>query len=296
MKPMLAIEYSKVKNLDISVGYYASPKLDGIRCVVLDGVAYSRSMKPIRNTSVQSWAKTNAVLLNGFDGELVSGSPVDDACFRNTSSIVMSEDGGSDWMFYVFDEYDNNLTYEQRYKQFKFAINTFRIDNVLLVEHVLVTSEQEVFKLEQEYIRAGYEGIMLTRTDSYYKEGRSGTKSPELIKKKLFIDAEYEIVGYEPLYHNANKAKINELGRTERSSHKENMVALDKLGSLVLKQQDGKQFYCGTGFDDNTRVDMWNNRDKLIGQYAKIKYFEQGNYDTPRFPVFLGIRSIDDVS
>jgi len=30
-----------------------SPKLDGIRCIIINGVAMSRSLKPIRNEYVQ---------------------------------------------------------------------------------------------------------------------------------------------------------------------------------------------------------------------------------------------------
>lgn len=50
-KPLLAC------NADLSkVRYpvYVSPKLDGIRCIVINGIAMSRSMKPIPNRYIQS--------------------------------------------------------------------------------------------------------------------------------------------------------------------------------------------------------------------------------------------------
>lgn len=102
-RSQLAIEYSKVKNLDLSQGYYASPKLDGLRCIILDGVAYSRSMKPFRNKEIQKFAQEYADELESMDGELISSSPTSPTAFRDSTSVVMSEDGGDNFTFYVFD-------------------------------------------------------------------------------------------------------------------------------------------------------------------------------------------------
>ena len=38
----------------------ASAKLDGIRCLIKDGVALSRTLKPIPNKSIQAWAQKYA--------------------------------------------------------------------------------------------------------------------------------------------------------------------------------------------------------------------------------------------
>jgi len=40
----------------LSYPLLASVKIDGVRCIIRDGVAMSRSMKPIPNASVQAWA------------------------------------------------------------------------------------------------------------------------------------------------------------------------------------------------------------------------------------------------
>ena len=52
---------------------YVTPKLDGIRCLFKDGVALSRTLKPIPNKSIQVWAKQYAKVLEGMDGELIVG-------------------------------------------------------------------------------------------------------------------------------------------------------------------------------------------------------------------------------
>lgn len=298
LRPQLAIEYSKVKNLDLSQGYYASRKLDGIRTLFLDGVAYSRSMKPIRNKHVQEFAANYAEELDGLDGELISGSPTDANVFRKTTSVVMSEDGGDNFTFYVFDCVDDAFKrdmFGERWLEISSIIHEFNHPQVIAVEHKLIYAEEELLALEKQYLDEGYEGIMLNSCKGYYKQGRSGTKNPELIKKKLFSDSEFKVIGYECLYSNQNEAKKDNLGHTERSTCKEGLVPMEKLGALKLITPEGKEFSCGSGFDDVTRVQLWKERDTLVGKLAKVKYFEQGNYDVPRFPIFLSFRELDDL-
>ena len=96
-KPMLACEADLTK---LSFPLLASPKLDGIRAIVRDGVVYSRSNKPIPNKFVQDRFKH----LEHFDGELIVGEPTAHDVYRQTTSHVMAHDKhGFDVRFYVFD-------------------------------------------------------------------------------------------------------------------------------------------------------------------------------------------------
>ena len=290
-KPALAIEFSKVKTLPKNL--LASPKLDGIRFCVFGGVAYSRSLKLIPNKFIQVYVKEHAASLEGVDGEIIIGSPTAKDCFNVTTSGVMRIEGEPDFGLYVFDRYSSNIVYSERYSKLFDDFKTFP-SRVIILSHSNVDSQQDIEALEQNYLKRGYEGLMLNNADALYKCGRSGTKNPELIKKKLFTDSEFEIVGYEPKYTNQNEAQTNELGRTFRSSSKEGMVALETLGALILKTDTGVTFNCGSGFTDDSRAYYWGIRDTLIGQLAKVKHFEIGAYKVPRHPTFLGIRdSID---
>lgn len=289
-KPALAIEFSKVKTLPKNL--LGSPKLDGIRFCVFGGVAYSRSLKLIPNKFIQAYVKEHASALEGVDGKIIIGSPTAEDCFNTTTSGVMRIEGEPDFMLYVFDKYDKDLTYYWRYMNLK-KFECFP-ERARLVSHLLVGTEEAIKSLEQEYLSYGYEGLMLNNADALYKCGRSGTKNPELIKKKLFTDSEFEIIGYEPKYTNQNEAQTNELGRTFRSSSKKGMLVLETLGALILKTDTGVNFNCGSGFTDVSRDFYWGIRDTLIGQIAKVKHFEIGAYKVPRHPTFLGIRdSID---
>ena len=90
IQPLLAkkAEYDKIQ-----YPVLATPKLDGIRCLMVEGVAMSRTMKPIPNQFVQE----ELAGLNGLDGELmVKGD------FNAVSSAIMSRDGEPDFFFHVF--------------------------------------------------------------------------------------------------------------------------------------------------------------------------------------------------
>ena len=287
MKALLAYTIEDTSSLSYPV--LASVKLDGIRCLVVDGVAYSRNMKPIKNEHVQ--ACIGKPEYNGLDGELIVGDIYAKDCYRQTNSGVMSKDGTPDFTYYVFDRWDMG--------DFKFETRYMHIPNLPFVEIVPqfeMSSEYELLKYERELLEKGAEGVMVRSLDGIYKNGRSTAKDGILGKLKRFSDAEYRVVGFVERMHNANEATINALGHTERSSHKENLIGRDDLGALVLETSDGQRFNCGTGFDDTLRAEIWRNRDTYVGRMAKIKSFLIGVKDLPRFPVFLGFRAAEDMS
>ena len=294
-KPLLAIEHSKVKTAPANM--YMSEKLDGIRCVVFGGVGYSRSLKPIPNEFIQSYIKEHAEKLEGFDGELIVGDKNAPDVFNKSTSGVMRHDGMPDFTFWVFDEYDAEAPWKVRYSRLE-QLHTYGglPNRVKLLPHFLCQGEEDVQCFESEVLELGGEGIMLRDADAKYKCGRSGTKTPELQKVKRFVDNEFLVIGFEPKYTNTNEAKINELGRTERSTAKAGMKALDTMGALILQTKEGEVFTCGSGFTDKLRDTMWAERAGLIGKLAKVKYFDVGSgYSLPRFPVFLGIRDGRDI-
>jgi len=53
MRAMLA---AKATLESVKYPVYVSPKLDGIRCLVENGVCYSRKWKPLPNKQLQEWA------------------------------------------------------------------------------------------------------------------------------------------------------------------------------------------------------------------------------------------------
>lgn len=293
-KPLLAAEV----NLDtLRFPVYVSPKLDGIRTLIIDGKAVTRSLKPIPNKHIRETLERHADLLNGFDGELVVGEPTAKDCFNVTSSAVMSFDGEPDFSYFVFDRIAGG-SYKDRWMDKRDVIfNTIdKLDFVISTPTWLVKDFEDVMDYEQQWVNAGFEGVMIRSPEGMYKYGRSTQKEQYLLKLKRFSDDEAVIIGFEERMHNGNQAETNALGHTERSSHKDNMQPMNTLGALIVKSKkfDG-EFRIGTGFDDETRQYIWDNRVKWLWTMVKYKYQACGVKDKPRFPVYLGIRSKDDL-
>jgi DNA ligase-1 len=292
-KPMLAATY--VKDGDIRFPALVSCKLDGIRCIILNGVAVSRTLKPIPNQYVQElFGKPE---LNGLDGELIVGSPTDPNCMQNTSSGVMSRDGQPDVSFYVFDDIN------EASREFSSRLNIARDraflscnKRVVLVPHSLVKTQEGLDAFETLMLERGYEGIMVRNPESPYKFGRSTLREGGLVKVKRFSDSEGTIIGFEEKFHNQNEAEIDNLGHTKRSHKQEGMVGAGTLGVLILDDPLWPEpVRVGSGFDDLTRKEIWDNMDSYLGRLWKYKYFGHGIVDAPRHAVSLGERHREDL-
>ncbi len=288
-KPMLAATIKDVKQLKYPL--FASPKLDGIRCVILNGKALTRNLKPIPNKFIREYLE-GIPELDGFDGEIMLKS----GDFNRVQSAVMSEDGEPDFYYAVFD-YHNECAYPyiDRLKKLSSIILALNQSRVTELPQYSVSKEAEVLDLEKEALADGYEGLILRSGYGTYKFGRSTLREAKLMKLKRFDDDEAEVVGVEPLYENRNAPTTNALGRTERSSHQENLVAQKMVGALNVKLKNGKEFSIGTGFDDATRKDLWARKKDIVGQQVKFKYQELSADGIPRFPVFMGFRDERDL-
>jgi DNA ligase-1 len=291
-KPMLACSESAHNFFDkLRFPLYASPKLDGIRATVRDGAVYARSNKLIANMYLQEKFKH----FEYFDGELIVGDPTSKTCYRDTCSVVNSKSKPvEDVRFYVFDHVKNpDLHYVERQNAI-LAWNS--CSDIRVLRPCLCDNLSILLEYEASVLSKGYEGVILRSLDGVYKFGRSTKSEQGMLKLKRFVDDEAEIIGFEERMHNGNAATTNELGRTARSSHQENKTGRGDLGALHLRTSEGIEFFCGTGFDDDLRREIWGNQVKYLGKLAKYKHFPVGEKDLPRHPVFLGIRDKRDVS
>lgn len=287
-KPMLASPVTDIELLNYPV--LASPKLDGIRCVVIDGVAYSRSLKPIPNEEIQEFFSSGKY--DGFDGELICGPHNAPDVFNRSTRFVMKRDARDDWAFYVFDWIQGGITIERM----------GLVEALPWSEHVRPVIQTTVGNAEalREYERVslsqGFEGVMLRSIGGEYKHGRSTLKEGLLLKLKRFSDDEAAIIGVECLMRNSNAAETNALGYTERSSAADGLIPVDALGALIVRRADGVEFKIGSGFTESQRYNLWQNQDEIIGKMVTYKHFEVGAKDKPRFPIFKGFRDEKDLS
>lgn len=286
-EPMKAAKCEDVSKLRFPL--IATPKIDGIRCLIVDGVAMSRSMKPIRNRFIQSILGVS--LLNGLDGELVAGDS-----FQDATSGIMSADGEPDFKYMVFDRWDlPHASYRERLELLELQYYPGYGDRVHMLEPFLIENGDDLQEYYEKCLAEGHEGVMVRDPMGPYKHGRATFKEGWLTKLKPFVDDEAVVVGFTEQMHNANEAKKDVFGRMERSSHRSNMTGKNTLGTLRLMHPTFGEFEVGTGFDDALRLKIWRDLDAHIGRVVKFRYQAIGVKDKPRIPVFLGFRDPSDL-
>ncbi len=290
-RPMLAGTITDSSKLRYPV--IASAKLDGIRCLKVDGKVVSRSFKPIQNEHIRAILEFE--LPEGADGEIMSGET-----FQDCTSAVMRRAGKPEFTFWMFDLFDiRNLKepYTERIHQMEQWERKQNSVHVAVVPTRLILSEMELLSYEEECLADGFEGVMVRDPDGPYKEGRSTEKQGWLLKLKRFVDAEAQVIGFEELFHNLNAVEINELGLTTRSHAKEGKVPADTLGKFKVRDlETGAEFFIGTGegLTQSLRKTIWRNRRAYLGKVVKYKYQAVGVKEVPRLPVWLGFRDRRD--
>lgn len=301
MKPMLA----SAAELDkIRFPVLASAKLDGVRCLSMDGRPMSRALKVFPNKQLQEMFDVYG--LHGFDGELVKGPPNVQDMLSRTISSVMTENKAHDEPidYYIFDRWNDSRSYVDRIFGLQERITSITksavgLDLRLFVHpNTLVNDLDQLLEVERSFTEQGYEGLMIRDPESLYKYGRSTAKEGILLKVKRFLDAEALIIGYEEEMENTNEATKDNLGHTKRSSAKAGKVGKGMLGKWLvrgIKDFDGLEFKVA-GFNDKDALYFWENRDSFVGQICTYKYFPSGVKDLPRHPTFKTIRPQIDMS
>lgn len=297
-RPMKADEL-KDEDLDrLIFPVIASPKLDGIRAIKVQGRLLSSTFKPIPNQYIRGVLENE--LPDGADGELLSGNT-----FQSVTSAVMSHEGSPDFKFWMFDLVDENFLQEP-YMTRLVKMETWRrrafAPNTHLVPTRLIQSLRELMAYETEMINQGYEGVMVRKIDGPYKCGRSTLKQGWLLKRKPFADSEARIVGFEERLTNTNALEVNDLGLAKRSSAKAGKVPMGTLGKFVCEDVHGLfpgialKIGTGKGLTDELRLTVWKNQRAYVGRLIKYKFQKMGSKDAPRLPIFLGFRHPEDVT
>lgn len=296
-RPLLAADAT---DADIRYPVLASPKIDGIRCLIVNGQALTRSLKPIPNLFIRRMLEKYAP--NGADGEIVVGDS-----FNATTSAVMSRDGEPVFTYFIFDdcrEASASTSFRLRSHDMCGLLVEVRRQRIGW-EYPWLADGCKIQWLPQEtisgpdqlqayYVKClteGYEGVMIRDPLGVYKHGRSTKREGILLKLKPFADAEAVVVRIDELQHNGNAAETNALGLTERSTAASGKTGGGTMGRLLVRaitgDYSGKEFFIGTGFDQTLRNEIWASPQKFLGKKLTFKYQAHGSVDLPRIPVFL---------
>lgn len=306
MKPMLACDWDEDK---IKFPCGVLPKIDGVRGVHLTGKLTGRSLKEHGNRFTNK--RFSSSTLAGFDGELTLGviPHADDLC-RMTTSAVASHSGEPDVYWWVFDYITPetaNLLYHKRYEAMLEKVKELQHPKIAVVPMLVCHNMQQLLDVEEMTLSMGYEGIILRDLNGKYKQGRSTVREGGYLRIKRFVEEDAKVIGFEEGSYNGNEAQINELGQTERSTHKENMVPNGLIGNLLCEALkdvvvDGKVIIaCGQHITvapgkmlHEDRKRYFDHPDVLIGQVIKFKFFPKGIKDKLRFPTFQSFRATSD--
>lgn len=289
-KPTLAVEAEFSK---IQYPVFGSPKLDGIRCSIVEGKALTRSLKAIPNKHVSEFLSKREY--SGLDGELIVGSPTSPTVYRDSVSNIMAHDKVPNFHYYVFDIHDSLHPYERRLQELQDRLSQMG-STFQLLEQRFIMNEDDMLAYEAAMVAEGYEGLILRSPTAPYKYGRSTVKEGYLLKVKRFVDSEAEIIGFEEEMFNGNEAQTNELGRTKRSTAKSGLQGKATLGALQVRDcTTHVEFAIGTGLTAAERQHFWNRQNDFRGKLVKYKSFLVGVKDKPRHPVYLGMRDAADL-
>jgi DNA ligase-1 len=289
-KPMLAGKCERPDALRFPV--LATSKLDGIRCLKINGRALTRSFKPISNRFIREWIEAN--LPDGVDGELTLRG----GNFSQSASAVGARDGEPNFVFHVFDLVVEGIA--QRYDHRMANLEYWKLisPHVEKVLPVKIENAEQLAAYEERCLAEGYEGVMVRDPAGPYKCGRSTEREGYLLKIKGFEDAEAVVLATYEGMTNQNEAQQDAFGRTKRSLSQASMVGRGELGRFIVRVLDtGVEFRLGYnhvlgGID---RVSLWQRRERLVGKLVKFKHQPSGAKEAPRFPKFIGFREAWDM-
>jgi len=286
--------------------YFANGYLvHNCRLLHITGKATGRSLKQYKNkyTSNLFSAEKYAWL----DGEAYAGTNMyaQDLCRKTTSALnrIQGEPTVSWMVFDYLHPYVENDIYLVRLKFLEDNIRLLKLnkeidDRISVVPWEIVYDLESLLRFEEKQLALGAEGIILRDPNGMYKNGRSTVKEGGLLRIKRFTSEEAICIGIKEGNKNTNIAKVNELGKTERSSHKENMVPNGEVGTIIAKSLNKDlTFDCSPGNMTQEECKYYfENQDELIGKVFTFKHFAHGAKNTFRFPSFVSIRLEEDIS
>jgi DNA ligase-1 len=273
---MLAKKYDEHKH-KVKGDFIITNKLDGMRCVYINGQFFSRQGQLIDGLDdiIEEMKECEQGYV--YDGELLlrndQGLHSKDL-YRETIKVSRKDGKKENLEFHIFDMIkmdgfkagidktkciDRKVTLSREIHEFKWLKE---------VPILYCGKDKTIIKsLLEQAIANEQEGLMLNVADASYELKRSD----KILKIKVMQSVDLKILGVEK-----GEGKYSEtLGK----------INVDYKGYFVG---------VGSGFSDEERNEIWTNPDKYIGKIGEIQYFEESsNQDggiSIRFPVWKGLR------
>jgi ATP-dependent DNA ligase len=269
--PMLAFDINKTKE-GPEIGDFVQPKLDGHRCIAVqehDGWSlWSRTRKRITSmVHIEQALKESFPVFKGLvlDGELYNHELKAD--FERLTSAIRKQEPTEEAKIIEYHVYDvvNGKKQDDRLCDLDLLFDEVHPDSkVKMVQTFVVAHTNSVACYEQQFVAAGYEGIMLRKRDGLYEHKRSRG----LLKIKRFADEEFLVVGSELSTLETSKGPLTSL-------------------VVVCETKDGKRFGATAKGDKSRHAELAKGCE---GKQATVKFFGYTADGIPRFGVFKGFR------
>ncbi len=274
------------KLVDFKDGWYASRKLDGLRCICkIDSEGtprfYSRKGKEFETLGILGDNIINAglknIVLDGelciMDGELEDFTAISKEYNKKNHIIVNPK-------YFIFDI----LTHEEFNQGFSNSTLSRRLNSFIQIPEgceqllqKLVKSDAEVTMALEYAVSKGQEGLILRKNCGY-----RGKRSNDILKVKSFQDAEYEVI-------NVTNGEMRFLEDGQD-------VSRETLANVTILHK-GEEVSVGSGFSKAERQHYYANPDAIIGKQITVQYFgESKDSDgkvSLRFPTLKAIHGLE---
>lgn len=263
--PMLAHNFLSHGNR-ISFPCYVSPKLDGVRCIAtVDGSSVTLTSRTGKEFDCPDHICEDLEQLSyltgikKFDGELYThGTPL-----QNIVGTVMKPNTLTKRLQYHIFDLPSGDVWEDRLQSLRSMKKLQRFDSLNFVDCILVDSKAAASILLEQFMKDGYEGLMLRNINGKYEYNY---RSLDLQKWKVMQDLEAKVVD------------VNE----------------DKNGEGVLICEFKSDTYGWLQFKCKIRGTheerLYHNQTKLIGKWITVIYQQFTEDGVPQFPVGLCVR------
>ena len=248
--------------------YIVQPKYDGVRCRAVN-VGGNYLLLSSEENIIYSVPHINKALDNlqtnvEFDGELYTHGMSFEQIVSITSRTVNRHPSFKSIEYHIFDIVSEKPQAERLRDLHNFA-NKSRF--IQVAPFWICESLDDIMKVYDKLIKMSYEGIIVRHFQCPYERKRSTW----IMKFKPKKTDEYKIVGY--------KEEVSVQG-----------VPKGTLGALVCESGDGQVFNVGTGFTEEQRHLLWQERGTLVGKTCIIAYQHLTDRKIPRFPVFVEVK------
>ena len=280
-KVALAKEYDD--KCDWNDSWYASRKLDGIRCLAVvnyegECTLYSRMGKELTTLNkVKEAIEATNVINTVFDGEICLVDENGDEDFQGVMKQLRRKDHQIENPVFMifdmihkpdFDKQKGDLVLSERLRTLRGWFDGRKtIDSTLrYCQQYEITDGRHFDKWGQIATDNKWEGFMLRKDVSY-----EGKRTKNLLKVKKFYDAEYVVVDYDNDDH-----EVVRDGRSETI----------KMLAQVWIEHKGHRVKVGSGWSQEQRLQYMDG--SIVGKTITVQYFEETKNDkggiSLRFP------------